>query len=1149
MTTRTQRAGGYARQQLERAMSMIEEHSPHQTDGKWLEHLTAECAPLLAEWDCTGAWRWEDWPARPYPDIGIDVVAKRADSGLIAIQCKSRQLDARGAGRRVQKTEIDSFVAAASGQNYAELWLVVNGAVDVALNASHVMKSHHIRYVNLRGEIQKQLSAMVPDSDGDSTPTDTVSDIETRDAMQDEAVRISGERLRELAAGRGDSRGRIILPCGTGKSRVALRIIEQLTEPGQTAAILCPSIALVAQLRGEFLMNSERKIAALAVCSDQTAAQGSDLSVDQTADLSQTSARDVKGRVTTDADEISKWVKSVPADRIGVIFGTYQSSFKIGEALTSGNHRLAVLVADEAHRTAGIKQVRGQEERLRDFAVCHDQNRFPAKYRVYQTATPKVYRTPQQRKADQRLERQGKWVVRSMDDENIFGPELYRRSYKEAVENGWLSDYRIIALGVNDAKAYKTANQVAGKQESALSTVQVIRGLALALVKGGATREYNSAIRSSINFLNTIKKSKQMTEVLQSSAVRRWVAERLKAIGIEDAAPVYRLRHLDAKSNVAQREEAKAELARATDEQPRGILNVGIFGEGTDAPSLSAVGFIEPRKSPVDVIQAVGRVMRRSPGKKSGYIFCPIVIPPNTDAERWLAASNSPDDGWQALGQILLALRAHDERIEDELSDLMEIYLPSDTEGKEAENTVSTIVGIGSENGRARYYVHEGKPGEARAVAADCAEGKARPAGALWPLNEAMPDKEAAAKQANGRQPAARRPKHEPEFIVTARPSAPTGQAQDSGQAGTPAPVAEVREQLVVRDKPKPDGTRGPINVKKTKQTARKMLNGQAGRKIANPRKRPSPEQKALDLLEKSDAEKIGIFVNLLEKSGLCRTPAARSVNLLQEAIAEAKQRLAEDELEPELARHFALGEQAKSDAADGCTIAALLLMNAAMLHQRIMAGGWLPTVNVGLDAIKSAPNAKQLARRQWNWIVRHDFRPVIEPAIEVIEAIEDTGRESGLNKAIRHVAGEAERLAEDYAELGADYAGELFNKVMGNQASDGAYFTRPAAATLLARLAFDAAMPDDADWTDKATWRDCRIVDLACGSGTLLAAALTEMKRRARVQGAKHHQLAALQKVAVEDTIAGLDFNPVSLQLAAAQLTAGNANVASTLR
>ena len=292
----------------------------------------------------------------------------------------------------------------------------------------------------------------------------------------------------------------------------------------------------------------------------------------------------------------------------------------------------------------------------------------------------------------------------------------------------------------------------------------------------------------------------------------------------------------------------------------------------------------------------------------------------------------------------------------------------------------------------------------------------------------------------------------------------------------------------------------------------------------------------------------MGIFVNLLERSGLCRNAAKRSVNLLEQAIDEAKRNLVKDELGPTLDAHFGINKKSGAGdkkSADGCTIASLLLMNAAMLHQRIVAGGWLPTVHIGLDTIKSAPNAKQLARRQWNRITRHDFRPVIEPAIEVIETIEDTGRESGLNAAIRHIAGEAERLAEDYAELGTDYAGELFNSVMGNQASDGAYFTRPVAAALLARLALDLAADTDADWTSTTqTVKTNRVVDLACGSGTLLAATLTEMKRRARERGAGEEQLAELQKLAVEKTLVGLDFNPVSLQLAAAQLTAGNVDV-----
>jgi len=791
-----------------------------------------------------------------------------------------------------------------------------------------------------------------------------------------------------------------------------------------------------------------------------------------------------------------------------------------------------VLIADEAHRTAGIRRIKGDNERLRDFTVCHHEQRFPATYRVYQTATPKIYKTPRERRAERRM-RQPDWIVRSMDDENVFGPELYRKSYRDAVNNGWLSDYRIIALGVNDPEAYQTANGLAGQRGSRLSTVQFLRGLALALVMGGATRkgEDRQVIRSSINFLNTVDKSKEMTKALESRTVRDWVGSRLDAYGVKEEPADYRLQHLDAQSNVAQREQAKAQLAAATDTEPRGILNVGIFGEGTDAPSLSAVGFLEPRKSPVDVIQAVGRVMRLSEEKDWGYILCPIVIPPNVDAERWLANTNNPDEGWQALGQILMALRAHDDRIEEGLADLMSVYLPPEPP---EEQEVTTVVAVGSETGRAAFYLHKGKQGSAERAVERVVRGTARRADEFRPLSEAMPE-------GSGGNGGTTVPEQPPE---TETHRILTGKLNRDGSV-------EMREQGVEREKPKADGTLGPVNVKKTKATGRKMLNGESGDKIfARKRKTPEElvelrEQRTLNLLTASRADDMGIFVNLLEKSGLCRNKAQRSVNTLEEAIAEARLRLEEDELAAPLDAHFGLNKHSNAtdkDSADGCTIASLLLMNAAMLHQRIAAGGWLPGV-VGLDAIKVAPNAAQLALRHWNMITRHDFRPVLEPAIEVISSVQDTGRESGLNKAVRHIAAEAERLAENYADLGADYAGELFNKVMGNQASDGAYFTRPVAASLLARLALDVAAPD-ADWTSPETWETNRVVDLACGSGTLLAASLTEMKRRARERGAGERQLAALQKLAVENTIVGLDFNPVSLQLAAAQLTSGNADV-----
>ncbi len=326
------------------------------------------------------------------------------------------------------------------------------------------------------------------------------------------------------------------------------------------------------------------------------------------------------------------------------------------------------------------------------------------------------------------------------------------------------------------------------------------------------------------------------------------------------------------------------------------------------------------------------------------------------------------------------------------------------------------------------------------------------------------------------------------------------------------------------------------------------MINGDVGQKIKKrwreEERKAKEAQRFRTLFDR--VKEVGITVNLLAESGLARNRAERDVNILEDSINEAKRCLKGDELDAMLDRFFGLDQlddEKRKKQADGCTIAALLLMNAAMLHQRIAAGGWLHGIS-GLDAIKNAPEAIDAFLSQWGRITRHDFLPVIEPAIEIIEEVRDNGRRDGLNRALRHIAGEAERIAESYADLGADHAGPLFNRVMGNQASDGAYFSRPPAADLMARLTLDA-VGKDKDWTKDSTWKEHRTVDLACGSGTLIAAMLTDMKRRAKEQGADKPRLAELQKLAVEEVIAGLDFNPVSLQLAAAQMTAGNSEIA----
>ena len=1152
---------------ISEALGIAYEMNPQDTDGTWLEDLTVQSGPHIKEWDIDRCYHWSEWPERDdyFPratkqDVGIDAVAvRRGDGEYVAIQCKDRKLDENGDGNPITKGEIDTFASTSAGELWAERWIVTNGNNPLNNNAQQIlsMTSKPIKLVNITSDLLQQQSAATDEECPHCTPSpDGEWRPRTKSCMQEEAVAESVRTLRDHEQSesgglpKGQARGKIILPCGTGKTRISLRIIEELTPPGELSIVLCPSIALVAQIRREYLQNAKGPIRALAVCSDQTAGYDPakegmrNTATDPTLDNSNVSASVVKGKVTTNPSEIAQWIRDGKnARRINVIFGTYQSGRPIADALQETGVTVRVLVADEAHRTAGLRRKKSakstllslDEQRVRDFTLCHDNHAMPVTYRIYQTATPRVYDTSRVR-----VDRNSEWIVRSMDDAEVFGVVLYRKSYVEAVKNGWLADYRIIAVALNDPDAYDVANELAtiteSKGRNRLTTTHFLRGLAFALAMGGATQTHgngNIPIKSCIAFMNTVDKSKNLARDLQQPIVRDWLQGWLDEQSGGQPAADYSLEHLDAKSNVSQRENAKSRLAAATETKPHGILNVGIFGEGTDSPSLSAVAFLEARKSPIDVIQAVGRAMRTAPDKTLGYIICPFLIPPGEVAETFLSNS-SPEEGWQELGQILLALRAHDQRIEDNLADLLHLYLPKDPE------KVHTFIGIAKgENKRIQYWLHEGAPGDAQEAVEKVLKGDSPRTSNFVPLPEST----------EHGLPEAKTPCLFEEERATYQANTPTivltGKSNDDGSF-------DLRTDTVAREKPEADGKPGPINIRKTKAKAKDMINKGKGNPLPSleekRKKRAKDDSKAVErqlrLLKEMKEFGEAIRMNLLEKSGLSDDRILRDLNILGESVREAARHLNADELRPALDRHFGLDNLKESDLnkqADGCTIAALLMMNAAMLHQRIANGRWLSGIS-DLAAVKNDVNVVRRISREWNHIRSRDFRPVLEPALNAIQAIEDTGKLAGLERSLHHIAAEAERIAETYADMGADHAGPLFNRVMGNQSSDGAFFTRPVAASIAARLTLDAC--GDADWSDPQVWREHKTVDLACGSGTLLAAMLTDMKRRAREQGASQTQIAGLQKLAVEETIKGLDINPVSLQLAASQLTAGNHNI-----
>ena len=312
------------------ALADLDRNNGLQTDGRWLEEMTVTAGPHIKEWDIAKCWSWSEWPDREihYPDvngqdIGIDAVAvRRSDGGHIAIQCKARQLDANSRGSDIDKSKLDTFISTSAGEKWAERWVVTNGDNRISNNAEQASRMSGpgpIKLVNIHADLVAQQNAAPPpepDLNDDSDYERTV--IQTKQSMQDEAVAASVRILREHAESdsgglpKGQARGKIILPCGTGKTRISLRIVEELTPAGALSIVMCPSIALVAQIRREYLQHAADGLRALAVCSDETAGynpqkeSSRNTAEDPTLDNSNVSAAEIKGRVTTDAAEIAE---------------------------------------------------------------------------------------------------------------------------------------------------------------------------------------------------------------------------------------------------------------------------------------------------------------------------------------------------------------------------------------------------------------------------------------------------------------------------------------------------------------------------------------------------------------------------------------------------------------------------------------------------------------------------------------------------------------------------------------------------------------------------------------------------------------------------------------------------------------------------
>ncbi|BAZ79542.1 DEAD/DEAH box helicase family protein [Sphaerospermopsis kisseleviana CS-549] len=601
-------------------------------------------------------WLWMEFPKRGnMPDTGIDLVAVEKDTGdYWAIQCKCYDLD-----QTLEKSDIDSFFTA-SGTNLFKKRMIISTTSKWSKHAEAALENQQIPVI--RATIY----------DLENSPIDwnkySLKNPDNLELKPKKSIRPHQQTALEkvLTGFKNADRGKLIMACGTGKTFTALKIAENFPRDNNLdnnlILFLVPSISLLSQTLREWTAESEINFHSIAVCSDvnvgKNKKKGSTSLTNH--DVADITVNDLAFPPTTNAQDIIKSYQTF-ADKkeLTVIFSTYQSIQAISEAQKIGLPEFDLIICDEAHRTTGVT-IAGTDESY--FVKVHNQDFIKAKKRLYMTATPKIYSddTKVQAKENQAF-------LCSMDDVHIYGKEFHRLGFGEAVSTGLLTDYKVMVLAVDEKFVGATFQQQLADANNELNLQDAVKivgcwnGLAKRLLSDeeGDDTEDKTPMKRAVAFSRSIKDSEKIVRLFGD------IINQYQQLNPDDETFLQcELDHVDGTQNALQRTE-KLEWLKAEPTQGSNICrilsNARCLSEGVDVPALDAVMFLTPRNSVVDVVQSVGRVMRKAEGKKYGYIILPVGIPADMSPDVAL----KDNEKYKVIWQVLQALRAHDDRFND----------------------------------------------------------------------------------------------------------------------------------------------------------------------------------------------------------------------------------------------------------------------------------------------------------------------------------------------------------------------------------------------------------------------------------------------------------------------------------------------------
>lgn len=624
---------------------------------------------------------WADLQGKDRRDTGIDIVAKRRNGKYCAIQCKFYK-----EGHRITKRDIDSFFTASGTRDFDQRIVVDSTDTTWSEHADTALRSQEKQAFKV-GLVQLENSNI------DWSHYFSKEEIRNRPPKQPrkhqtEAVKAVREGLQS------NDRGKLIMACGTGKTYTALKIAEDLCGEGKFVLYMVPSLALMGQAIRDWTLDSQTNLRVFAVCSDSHVGKRQKSLTDEL----EIEIHDLEFAATTNADKLAERVNVPAQDDMTVVFATYQSIHVLEEAQKKhGLSEFALAICDEAHRTTGATHEGTAES---NFVKIHSNDNVKSDKRLYMTATPRVYGNAVKSKA-----KEESIALYSMDNSEWYGETLYARGFSWAVENGLLTDYRVVVLAVDEKKVSReVGGRLSDSQKLKLDDATKIVGCYKALMKQGFEDDFETdprPMRRGLAFCKDIASSK-LFEKEFTRVVNEYIETDEPLPSDSDFETVgCKVQHVDGTYDAKKRLEKLDWLREDSDDNECRILtNARCLSEGIDVPALDGIMFLHPRKSQIDVVQAVGRVMRRSAGKKMGYIILPIGVPPGVTPKEAL------DDNkrYKVIWDILNALRSHDERIDAEVnsgkfdkqgSKFIEIVAVSDTLPEGAQE-IKQILNIGA---------------------------------------------------------------------------------------------------------------------------------------------------------------------------------------------------------------------------------------------------------------------------------------------------------------------------------------------------------------------------------------------------------------------------------------------------------------------